>query len=450
MPATHKQNAPESKGGGVRILSLAIAMIVLDTSLSAVAMPVIAERLGVSAPVAMWIAGAYSLAAATMLLPAAALGQSWGYRATFRAGLILSIAASFACALAPGATFLIVARLLQGIGSAAVFAVNGPLLRFSYAPEALGRGLGFNALIVAGFTAASPSIAAGVLSIGEWPWLFVIAQPLGLIALIGTRALSEPPIERARFDLIGAVLASLALGLALGALFVMARAGISAAAVAALVAGVAGTIALVRQQWHQPRPVIPLPLLRIPLLQSAYAASICAFTGQGLAMLALPFLLHDRHRFDLAEVGVLVTAWPVGTAVVATFSGRLADRLTPHLVAGSGMLLAAIAIVLAALAPLGNAAALATCLALAGAGFALFQVPNNKEMFARAPVQHSAGAGGMQGLCRLIGQTLGAAGAALAFRLSGSDSLAPLLASAAVMLAAATICTHRVLRGAPA
>ena len=449
MPA-QPQDTPAPKGGVVAVLSLAVTMIVFDTSLSAVALPVIARRLAVPASTAMWIAGAYSLAAATTLLSAAALGQSWGYRSTFRAGLALSIVASLAGALAPDASFLIAARLVQGVGSAAVFAVSGPLLRFAYPPRMLGRGLGFNAMVVAAATAASPSVAAGVLSIGEWRWLFVIAQPLGLIALAGSRWLSEPPLERARFDLTGAVLGCLALGSALGALFVMARAGISATAIAALFAGVAGTIALARHQWHQPRPVIPLPLLRMPLLQSAYAASICAFSGQGLAMLALPFLLHDRHRFDLAEVGALLTVWPVGAAVAASFSGRLADRLTPHLVAAGGMLLAALAVTLAALSPVGNAVALAICLALAGAGFALFQVPNNKEMFSRAPIEHSAGAGGMQGLCRLIGQTLGAAGATLAFRLSGSASLVPLLGSSVVMLAAAAICTHRGLHFARA
>ena len=87
--------------------------------------------------------------------------------------------ASLLCALSWSLPTLTAARVLQGIGAAGIMSVNTALIRFIYPPARLGRGVGFNAMVVGVRTAVGPSVAAGILSVAPWPWLFAINVPAG-------------------------------------------------------------------------------------------------------------------------------------------------------------------------------------------------------------------------------------------------------------------------------
>ncbi len=123
--------------------------------------------------------------------------------------------ASLGCALSPSLPVLVIARVVQGFGGAGIMGVNTALIRFIFPRARLGQGLGFNALVVATFSALGPSIAAGILSIASWHWLFAINVPLGGVALwLASRVLPETPRAKHRFDVVSALLNAATFGLA--------------------------------------------------------------------------------------------------------------------------------------------------------------------------------------------------------------------------------------------
>jgi DHA2 family multidrug resistance protein-like MFS transporter len=181
---------------------------------------------------------------------------------------------------------------------------------------------------------------------------------------------------------------------------------------------------LARRQMRMTLPLLPIDLLRIPMFTLSVSTSTCSFIAQTLAYVALPFHLH-RIGYSAVEIGLLMTPWPIGTAVLAPIAGRLSDRFPAGLLGFIGLLtfgagLAAMAVLNAS----GDVASVAWRMCLAGAGFGLYQSPNNRAMQASAPRARSGGASGMQAMARLLGQTSGAAIAALALaRLSAAGAV---------------------------
>jgi DHA2 family multidrug resistance protein-like MFS transporter len=162
-------------------------------------------------------------------------------------------------------------------------------------------------------------------------------------------------------------------------------------------------------------PLLPVDLLRIPMFTLSISTSICSFLAQTLAFIALPFHL-QAIGYSAVDTGLLMTPWPIATAIFAPISGKLSDRYPAGLLGLLG--LAAFAAGLAALAILADRTSMtdvAWRMAIAGAGFGLYQSPNNRTIQASAPRSRSGGASGMQAMARLLGQTVGAALTALIF-----------------------------------
>ncbi|MCP1559296.1 UNVERIFIED_ORG: DHA2 family multidrug resistance protein-like MFS transporter [Methylobacterium sp. SuP10 SLI 274] len=400
-------------------MALAISMAVLDGAIVNVALPVIARDLDVPASEAIFVVSAYQIAVTAALLPLATLGEIWGYRRVYLAGLAVFTVASLACAVSPNLASLTAARVAQGLGAAGIMSVNIALVRFIYPSRLIGRGVGNVALIVAVASAAGPTVAAAILSVAAWPWLFLVNLPVGLVALaVGARTLPRTPRSARRFDLRSASLNALTVGLLIVGLDAFADPDTRGLAVAAIAAAVAVGIVFVRTQIRLAAPLLPLDLLRIPAFALSMVASICSFAAQMIAYVALPFYFHDALGFSETRTGFLMTPWPLAIAAMSPFAGRLADRVPPGLLGSLGLVLLAVG--MAALALLPEAPAtfdIVWRLTLSGIGFGLFQSPNNKVIITSAPRERSGGASGMQASARLVGQSLGAAWVAVLFGL---------------------------------
>ena len=171
-------------------IALGLVMAVMDGAIANVALPTIAKDLHASPAFSIWIVSGYQLAITISLLPLASLGEIIGYRRVYLAGLLLFTLASLFCALAHTLLLLTVARILQGFGAAGIMSVNAALVRYTYPRAMLGRGIGINALVVALSAAVGPTVAAAILAVGTWPYLFAVNVPLGLVALtLGWRCL---------------------------------------------------------------------------------------------------------------------------------------------------------------------------------------------------------------------------------------------------------------------
>ncbi|CAO3402294.1 Uncharacterized MFS-type transporter [Azospirillum palustre] len=421
-PATASDGLPiPQRYWAMTAMTVALIMAVLDGVVANIALPTIQREFAVDAASAIWVVNAYQLAVTVSLFPFASLGDIIGYRKVYWFGLALFTVASLACALSPNLPVLTAARVVQGIGGAGIMSVNLALVRHIYPSTHLGRGVGYNAMIVAVSSAAGPSLAALILSVASWPWLFAVNVPLGLAALaVAARAMPASNPAGHRFDWLSAALNAGMLGL-----LIVGFKGVDGSqpywlVAAELLAALTLGATLVRRELAQAAPLLPVDLLRRPVFALTVVTSVCSFAAQNIVFVAMPFFFEDVLNRSLTESGLLMTPWPLVVALVAPISGRLADRYEPTRLAAAGLLAFAAGLALMALLPSDPSTLdVVWRMALAGFGFGLFQTPNNKVLVSSAPKERSGGASGIQATGRLLGQTLGAATVGLVFTAIG-------------------------------
>ena len=272
-------------------IAIAVTMAVLDSAVANIALPSIARHLGIAPAESVWVINAYQLAIVVLLLPLAALGERVGYRRVYLAGLGLFTLGSLACALSGSLEALVISRVAQGMGAAGIMAVNGALVRFTFPQASLGRGVGFNALVVSVAGAIGPTVASGILAIGPWQWLFAVNVPIGIVNIVfAARVLPWSTLSDKSLDWLSATLSALTFGLFfIGVDTLTHGSNQGALAAAELVVGVLAGVALFMRERHERRPLIPIDLLRIPIFGLSVATSICSFAAYMLAFLALPF-----------------------------------------------------------------------------------------------------------------------------------------------------------------
>ena len=402
-------------------IAVAVLMAVLDGSIANIVLPTISRELAASPASTVWVVNAFALAVTVSLLPAAALGDSHGYRRVFIAGLSLFVVASVGCAMSRTLPQLVTARVFQGFGAAGIMSVNGAMIRFIFPRSHLGRGVGLNALVVAVSAASGPTVAAGVLSLASWPWLFAINLPLGLSALALTRYLPRTPMSGHPFDWRSAALNAITLALLISGVqgFAEGESGALALLQLLLCAGI-GTY-YVRTQLRMAHPMLPVDLLRRPVFALSVVTSVCSYAAQTLAYVSLPFLFQTGKGLSAIETGLLITPWPLAVVIMAPIAGRLSDRISAGLLGGLGLVALTAGLLLVAFAP-AHAASwnVAWRMALCGVGFGLFQTPNNRVLINSAPRERSGAGSGMLASARLLGQTTGAALVSLVFGITAT------------------------------
>ena len=426
-------------------IGLAITVSVLDSSIANVALPTIAGDMSASPATAIWIVNAYQLAILMTLLPLAALGEIYEYRRVYRVGLAVFTLASLACALSHTIVELTLARVLQGIGAAGIMSVNAALVRFIYPRAQLGRGIGINAVTVSIAAAVGPTVASLVLSLASWPWLFAINVPIGLVALLGVGALPVTRRGKHRFDAVGAVLNAATFALVITTLDGVAHRQPAALIVAQAAAAIVLGGALIWRETHRAWPLLPVDLMRVRIFSLSIATSVCSFIAQMMAYVTLPFFLEVRLGRSAVEIGLLMTPWPLMTAVIAPIAGWLSDRYAAGVLGGIGLAIFGIGVGLLAILPHNPVTVdIVWRVAVCGFGFGLFQSPNNRAIINAASRERTGAASGMLGTARLFGQTIGAALVAVLFGLSAGTA-APLAVASGIALVAAFVSCIRVV-----
>lgn len=429
----------------IAAILLSISMSVLDGTIANIALPSIAHSFQATKAASVWVINAYQLAILVGLLPLASLGEMLGYRRISQIGLAVFTLASLACAFAPSLEALSLARIIQGLGAAGIMSVNGALVRYTYPHRMLGRAIGINALVVATSAAIGPSIAAAVLAVAHWRWLFAINVPIGVGAIvISVRSLPASEQVHRRLSGVDTALSGAAFVMLIGGLQTFAHPHAALAALTEIGGGGVFAYALVRRELRSSNPLIPLDLLRIRLFRLSVVTSVLSFIAQMLASVALPFEIQQLGRTPV-ETGLLMTPWFVALALTAPIAGRLSDRYHPGVLGGAGLLALSCGLVLLAAIPdPGTTWQFIWRMSVCGVGFGLFQSPNNHAMLASAPRTRSGAAGGMLSTARLFGQTVGAAAVAILFRsFPHRGSEVALYVGAAVSIAAALVSLSR-------
>jgi len=398
----------------IMVVSCTTILTAMDSTLVNIALPTMMRDLNVSAGASVLIINAFQIAMLVSLLPLSALGALIGYRRVYLAGVVFFSAASIGCALSETLGQIVVARTFQGIGAAGVVSVQHAMVRHIYPARLLGRGLGINSMFVASSSALGPTVAAAVLAVASWPYIFVINIPLGILAfVIGWKVLPWSETAKEPYDFRSALMSALTFGLIVLALNSFSHGADPWIAGGELAAALLVAPIFIRSQMSLPKPVLPLDVLGNRIIPLSLAAAQLNFIAHLLAFVTLPFYLHGIG-FSEVQIGLVMTPWPLAVALMAPVAGYLCDRYPPGVIGAIGLALCAAGQILLAFLPAGAGVFdVAWRMALCGTGVGLFGPPNLRQIVSATPKHRTAAVGGMVGTNRLTGQSVGAALAAL-------------------------------------
>jgi EmrB/QacA subfamily drug resistance transporter len=422
-PAAHTAS-PRSRGWTLAIVSIGLFMVVLDNLVVNVALPSIHRDLGGSIQALEWTVSAYVLAYAVLLLTGAALGDRFGRKRMFIAGIALFTLASAGAALAPSTALLIAARAAQGVGAAIVTPLTLTLIADAFPPERRGIALGVWSGISGVAVALGPLVGGAVIQAGSWHWIFWINVPIGLVLIsVSAARLSESYGAARRLDLPGVALASSGLfGVVFGLVRSQSEGWGSAEVLVALVAGVLLVVAFILHERRAVEPMLPLELFANRGFAVTNVASAAMYFGMfGSIFFLSQFLQNVLHNTPL-QAGEKLLVWTGATMIVSPLAGVFSERYgsRPFLVAGLGLQATALAW-LASLAAVDQSyASMIAPFVLAGAGMALVFAPAANAVLASVHTDQAGQASGATNAIRELGGVLGIAILATVFTSHGS------------------------------
>ncbi|MFJ4617521.1 MFS transporter [Streptomyces sp. NPDC088812] len=321
---------------------LGSSMAMLDSTVVNVALPRIGRDLDADLAALQWTVTAYMVTLAGLILPAGSLGDRVGRRKVFVAGVVWFAAASLLCGLAPDAAVLVAARALQGVGGALLTPGSLALIQASFHPDDRGRAVGLWSGFGGVGAAVGPFLGGWLVDGPGWRWVFWLNVPLALLCVpVALRHVPESRDRRAhgRFDVPGAVLAALSLGLVTYAL-IEAGAGTPAVAVAA-VAGVAAGAAFVRVERRGPDPMLPLDVFASRRFTAVNLVTLCVYAAFGGFFFLSALQLQTVAGYSAVGAGTALLPTTVLMLLLSARSGALADRIGPRLPLTVGPLLCA-------------------------------------------------------------------------------------------------------------
>src|SRR3954451_590198 len=304
-------------------------MAALDTLVVSTALNTIRLDLGASVEQLEWTVNAYNLSFAVLLITAAGLGDRYGRRNFYAAGLGLFTLASAACALAPNVGVLIAARAVQGAGSALLMPLGLALLSAAFPPERRGAAIGIFSAITGLWVASGPLVGGAVVEGLAWQWIFWINVPIGLLALplVLTR-MKESFGPDTALDIRGLALVT---GGALGIVWALVRgdsAGWGSLEVAgSLAVGAALVAAFVAWELRARHPMLPMGFFRSRAFSAGNAAIFFTFASLFAGVFFYAQLLQTGLGYDPLGTGLRLMPWTVTFLTVAPIAGSFVDRI---------------------------------------------------------------------------------------------------------------------------
>jgi EmrB/QacA subfamily drug resistance transporter len=458
--ASKRDAVTRAQGWALALASVASFMVVLDLLVVATALSTIRHELGASIGQLEWTVNAYTLPFAVLLMTAAAVGDRFGRRRVFAIGLGVFAAGSAACALAPGAGPLIVARAVQGIGAAMVMPLALALLNATVPPHRRGWAMGIFGSVTALAVVVGPVLGGAITQGLAWQWIFWLNVPIGLITIpLALRHLAESYGPRAALDLPGVALCTAA---ALGLVWGLVRgspAGWTSPEVAGtLTAGAVLTAAFAGWELRARAPMLPMRLFAIRGFSAGNTVVFLVNASVTGAVFFMAQFLQAGLGEDPLAAGLRLLPWGVAPFLIAPRAGKLADRIGERTLVVSGLVLlaASFAWIADIAGPEMAYPAMLAPMMLSGAGLGLTLPAVTKAVVGSVPPADIGKASGSFSMMRQLGGAFGVAILAAVFASAGgyaspaafSAGFAPAIAAAAG-LALAGVLAGLALPGRP-
>ncbi|WNM31499.1 MFS transporter [Streptomyces sp. Li-HN-5-11] len=419
--------------------SVAGAVVVaLDGTVLTVAQPTLQRDLGASSTQVQWTSTGYLVAVASLLVFAGRLGDRYGHRRVFAAGMLGFGAASAGIGLAPGIGWVIALRVSQGVCGALLQPATLGMLRAAFPPERLAVPLAVRTSAIGVAAAAGPLVGGALVTGLGWRAVFFLNVVPALVFGVPALALREREETRApgaRLDVPGALLLAAALGCAVHALVALPSPG-GPGPVVAVVAGAAGAAgaAFVRHERRTAAPLLPPDVIGSAAVASALVILVAASAALSGTLFVATYVLQgtlglDPFRSALRSLPLAVLM--VLTAAVCPVLLRRAGARRTALAAMAVLALGVLVLARASAAP-----ALCGGFALLGAGFGTVMVAATQVVVREAAVASAGVAGGLQQTAMNVGPALGVAAAAT-LRAAGGGAGLPLVVLAGVATAGA-------------
>ena len=374
-----------------------------------------------------WVTMSVLLSSAVFLVPIGKLADIIGRKRVFIWGNIVLSVSSIFCAISPSGTFLIVFRVIQGIGSAMMYATGIALITSVFPPNERGKAIGLNVTAVYIGLSAAPVIGGFMISGMGWRSLFYVPAALGFpsaITLWLTVKTEWAEAKNEKFDVWGSVIFVIAMSTFMYGLSKLP----DKYAILLTVFGLFGLILFVWIENRKKYPVLDVSLFKQnKLFAFSNAAALINYATTFAITFVLSLYLQYIKGMTPREAGMLLVIQPILMAIVASWSGKLSDTKDPRVLASLGM--AVIAIGLALLIPIGSKTSttyLGIVLALLGLGFGLFSSPNTNAIMGSVEKKYLGLASGTVATMRLTGQVISMAIATLVVHVYlGNQSINP-------------------------
>jgi EmrB/QacA subfamily drug resistance transporter len=445
---------------------LGSSMAFIDGTVVNVALPAIQSELGAGVAGAQWVMEAYSLLLAALILVGGSLGDRFGRRRLFTAGIIIFAAASAACGLSATLAQLIASRAGQGIGGALMTPESLAIISASFDGEERGRAIGLWSGFTSLASAAGPVLGGWLIGVGSWRYAFFLNVPIAVLTLLLTLLLtlrvpeSRDPNAPKHLDLLGAGLATLGLaGIVYGFVTASSSGFARADVILGLALGTALLAGFVAAEERVAQPMLPLELFTSRTFMGANVFTLLLYAGLGGALFFLPFDLIQVHGYSPQAAGAALLPLVLLMFALSGWAGGLVARYGARLLLVGGSLVVAAAYALYALPGAGGSywgTFFAPALVL-GFGMALSVAPLSTTVMNAVEPGH---AGLASGVNNAVSRTSGVIALAVlgvvmatAFRSGLEQRLAPLQlpaqASQAVLDQSSKLAGIEIPRGLP-
>lgn len=435
------------------VTALASFMMALDAMIITTAFAAIRTEFGSPVETLQWTVNAFNLTFAVLLLTGAALGDRFGRRRMFAAGIALFVVASAACALAGNATALIAARALQGSGAALVMPLAMAILSSTFGREERARALGIFSGITGCALIIGPAIGGFITEHFGWRWVFWINLPIGLIAIgLVLARLRESFGPAAALDIPGLLLIALAaLALVWSLLRGNAVGWASAEVMGTLISGLVLAAAFVLWELRAAAPMVPMRLFASRALASGMSASVLFYAAMYGVLFLLPQFLQTTLGFDAFGAGLRLLPWTATLFITAPVAGAVVNRFGERPLVVTGLLMQAIGLgwIAAIVSPFVPYSALVAPLVLAGVGVSMAMPAAQNAILSSVAVAEMGKASGVFNMGRFLGGMFGIAALVATFSANGAvDSAAHFERGfAAAMSLAATLSLAGAIAG---
>ena len=410
---------------------LSLLIVSMDATIVNVAIPAIRTDLGATASQLQWVIDVYTLVLASLLMLSGAMGDRFGRRRVFQAGLVIFALGSLLCSLAPGIDALIAARFLQAIGGSMLNPVALSIISQVFTgPVERARAIGIWGAVVGISMALGPTVGGLLIHLISWRAVFWINLPICLAAIVLT-AIFVPETRSATMRNIDPVGQLLAVVFLFGAVFTLIEGPAlgwgNARVIAAGGVAVLAFAAFLRYESRRTDPFIDLRFFRSVPFASATVIAICAFASWGALLFMMSLYLQGARGYSAVQTGLIYLPIAVGALVFSPLSGRLVGRYgaRPSLLV-SGVMIAAASTVLALLPEAAPVWALMTVFAVFGIGFSMVNAPITNAAVSGMPLDRAGAASAVTSTSRQIGVSIGVAlcGSVAGAALAGTGSFA--------------------------